>query len=428
MPPSTVSEPFSPPLDRLRAGLLHAGRWCAVASLFAAPLNKPATNIAIGLSLLLSLLGTDVRPRWQAAVSQPVVRGALAWWVVLMLSALHAWYLTSQFPSLGTFVWACWYPLLFASLLTTRMWRHRAFIAFCLAVGLVMLVSYGMGAGLIPQRELVASVPAMRNTVFKEYTQQGLSTLIFAAMALAFGMDSPKRSVKATLYALALIAVANVVWMLESRTTYVTLIPLLVFWAWRLLAREQPTWKAFAGTCVLVPAAVAVLVSVPPVRERLLQSVSRETALYLNDHQPTATGIRLELWQHTVPIIESAPVFGHGLDQWEPLYLQTLSPARAGSGFVMGHPHQEMLLILAEQGAAGLLVYLALLGALAFYVLRLEPPERDFYISLLLVYLTAGLANCLWADFTHRHVFMLLLCCIPPAKTRPRALRTHAPG
>lgn len=415
-------------MDRLRAGLLHAGRWCAVASLFAVPLNKPATNVAIGLSLLFSLLGADARTRWQAAASHPVVRGALVWWAVLMLSALRAWYLTSQFPPLGTFVWACWYPLLFASLLTTRQWQYRAFTAFCLAVGLVMLISFGMESGLVPQRELVASVPAMRNTVFKEYTQQGLSTLMFAAMALAFGMDTPKRRVKATLYLLALIALVNVVWVLESRTTYMTLIPLMVFWAWRLLAREQPTWKAFAGACVLVPAAVAVLVSVPTVRERLLQSVSRETALYLNDHQPTATGIRLELWQHTVPIIETAPVLGHGLNQWEPLYLQTLSPGQADSGFVMGHPHQEMLLILAEQGAAGLLVYLALLSALAVYVLRLTPPERDFYISLLLVYLTAGLANCLWADFTHRHVFMLLLCCIPYAKTQPRALRTHAPG
>lgn len=415
-------------MDALRARLLFAGQWCAVTSLFAAPVNKPLTSVAVGLSLLFSLLGSDLRQRWLAAASQPVVRGALAWWAVLMLSAAHAWYLTGHIPDLGTFVWACWYPLLFASLLLTRQWRYRAFAAFGVAVVLVLLVSYAMAAGLIPQRALVATAPSMRNTVFKEYTQQGLSTLLFASMALAAGMACRGTRLRTALYALAAIAVANVVCLLESRTAYLTLVPLVVFWGWRLLAGNQSTWKAFAGTCLLVSAALAILVSVPQVRERLLQSVSRETALYLEDHQPTATGVRLELWQRTVPIIESAPVFGHGLGQWEPLYRQSVANVPDDGAFMMGHPHQEMLLILAEQGAVGLLIYLFLLAALAAYVVRLRTPERDFYVCLLLVYLTAGLANCLWDDFTHRHVLMLLLCCIPHVKTQASALRSHSPG
>jgi O-antigen ligase len=92
-------------------------------------------------------------------------------------------------------------------------------------------------------------------------------------------------------------------------------------------------------------------------------------------------------------------------------------------GFLMGHPHQEMLLILAEQGAVGLLVYLILLVALARYISRLDPPEQGIYASILLIYLVAGLANGLWADFTHRNVFVLLLACIPmvTASSRPVA-------
>ena len=39
--------------------------------------------------------------------------------------------------------------------------------------------------------------------------------------------------------------------------------------------------------------------------------------------------------------------------------------------------------------------------------------NRRFYASLLLIYVTASLANCIWADFSHRHVFMTLLACIP---------------
>jgi O-antigen ligase len=88
----------------------------------------------------------------------------------------------------------------------------------------------------------------------------------------------------------------------------------------------------------------------------------------------------------------------------------------------MGHPHQELLLILAEQGAIGLLVYLLLLIALARYIRRLDPIPRDIYTCILLIYLTAGLANGLWADFSHRHLFILLLACMPSAAPRTSSI------
>jgi O-antigen ligase len=84
-----------------------------------------------------------------------------------------------------------------------------------------------------------------------------------------------------------------------------------------------------------------------------------------------------------------------------------------------------MLLILAEQGAVGLLVYLLLLVALARYIRRLDPVPRDIYTCIVLIYLTAGLANGLWADFSHRHLFILLLACIPLAEQRPSPLQVR---
>ena len=64
-------------LPRMRAKLLVAGQWCAVASLFVVPLNKPATNVAVVLAALFSMLGSDARIRWLAASRNPVARGAL---------------------------------------------------------------------------------------------------------------------------------------------------------------------------------------------------------------------------------------------------------------------------------------------------------------------------------------------------------------
>ncbi|WP_017463224.1 O-antigen ligase family protein [Dyella ginsengisoli] len=404
------------PLSRFgnaRHGVLLAARWCAVASLFMAPVNKPGTNVALGLCVLLSLLGTDTRQRWLASWRHPVVRGALVWWGVLFLSALHTWYLTSKLPLGGSFVWACWYPLALGSVLDDDRWRGRALVAFAMAMALTVLISWGMAIGWIPQRALIATQPFMRNTVFKEYTQQGLATLIFASMALAAATCTRSRNLRWSLALVSGLAVANVCFALESRTSYLTLLPVAAYWAWRLLLRHWSALKAGLAMLTLGAAVAIALWFTPLVRDRLVLSVDHEVVAYEQQHTPTSSGIRLELWRRTLPMIASAPVWGHGLHQWEPLYRQATRDMPNRQAFMMGHPHQEMLLILAEQGCTGLLVYLLLLGALARYISRLDPPQRDIYASALLVYLVAGMANCLWADFTHRHVFILLLSCIP---------------
>ncbi|OOG48610.1 O-antigen ligase family protein [Rhodanobacter sp. C01] len=400
-------------LTRMRDAMSAAGRWCAVASLFVVPLNKPATNVAIGLTLIFSLLGTDVRRRWLAAARHPVAQGALLWWAVLMLSALHTWYATSTLPLGGSFVWACWYPLVLGSLLQTSSWRRRALVAFALAVGLVLLISCGMDLGLISQRSLVHSDPTMRNTVFKEYTQQGVAFLVFGSMAMAMAISTRSTNRRILYSAAALLALCNIVWMLESRTAYVTLIPLLGYWVWRIFLKGRPILRSAMISCALAVAALAIVWFTPPVRERLVVSVTHEAELYASQRTPTSTGIRLELWRRTLPIIAAAPVFGHGLEQWAPLYRRSIEGLPNFKAFLMGHPHQEMLLIVAEQGFAGLLVYLLLLIALARYTARLGQPERDIYACIMLIYLTAGLVNCLWDDFSHRHLFILLLACIP---------------
>jgi len=389
-----------------------------VASLFVVPLNKPATNIAIGLAIIFSLLGSEVRQRWTEASRHPVARGALVWWGVLMLSALHTWYVTSSFPRTGTFVWAFWYPLALGSLLQTKVWRRRALVAFAMAVTLVLLVSCGMALGLIPQRPELHTSPFFHNTVFKEYTQQGMSTLMLASMALAVAVVARTRRVRALALLLMILALANVTMMLGSRTADLVLLPLSVYWAWQMITRKaHPARYVLPTLCVLV-AALGIAWSTTFVQQRLVRAIPQEASLYVNQRQPTSTGIRLELWRRTLPIIASAPAFGHGLNAWAPLYRGSIEGLPHFDAFNMGHPHQDMLLIAAEQGLFGVAIYLLLLLGLVLYLRRLERPERDIFNCVLLIFFTAGLANGLWADFTHRHVLILLLACVPLATRR----------
>jgi O-antigen ligase len=278
-------------------------------------------------------------------------------------------------------------------------------------------LSWGQFFGLVPMREVAEQFVSYRYTVFKDYTQQGIVFLLLAAMAASFALTVPegghKRGRKRLLWLLAGLAFINVVFLLQSRTAYLIVAPLLLYWVWRLISGRGAGWRGVALGALVLSLIGAAAWQTPRVQQRLAQA-EQDVSLYAGKGEATSMGIRLELWQRTLPIIAAAPFFGHGLGQWPSQYqAQIKGYTDAYAAFVMGHPHQEALLILSEQGAVGLAAFVLLLAFLVAYVRRLPPPHRDFFTCLVLVYVTAGLANCLLQDFSHRHVFLMLLACSP---------------
>jgi O-antigen ligase len=395
--------------SRLR--LLELGRWSVLLCLFSVSINKPATNIFIALALLCAVLGARSRERLIAACKQPVVIGALVWLLALTASALYAPADSETWCALGLGK-VLVYPLIVAALLETQQWRTRAMLAFGLGVCIVLLISWAQFIGVVPQRDITLKFPSYRYTVFKDYTQQGIDCLILAAMAASFAQVESVRRRKIILWAIAAAASINVVFLLQSRTSYLIVVPLLLFWVWRLAGGRHASWRSIAVGLSILAACAAVALMTPRVQQRLIQA-QQDVLLYSDKREATPMGIRLELWKRTLPIIASAPLLGHGLGQWKAEYEAEVKDFPNYDDFRMGHPHQEAMLILSEQGIVGLALFLTLLVLLARYIRRLPPPQRDFYASLLLIYVAASLPNCLWADFSHRNVFMLLLACIP---------------
>jgi O-antigen ligase len=417
----TLTRPFS--AARLR--LLECGRWSVLLCLFSIPVNKPATSIAIFFALLFSLLGPDVRARFAAACRQPVVLGCAAWFAVLALNALHGSGGAEQWGNLGSYK-ALLYPLIVASLLTTPEWRNRGLFAFGLAVTLVLLASWAQLFGLLPPPDKTSTYEVFRYTVFKDYTQQGLQFLMLAAMAAAFANVQPRPRVRIGLWFLAAAAFVNVSLLLQSRTAYLSIACLIVYWCWRLYSARVRSLRTLLLGLLLLTVLVAGAGLTPRVQQRIEAAVSDITQ-YEDKHTPTSLGIRLELWRRTLHMSAAAPWFGHGLGEWPREYARETRDVPDFEPFRMGHPHHETLLILAETGLIGLGIFLVLLILLARHMRGLPQPQRDFFLCLLLIYVSAGLANCLMLDFVHRHGFLMLLACIPVLPLRAAQVSGAAP-
>lgn len=407
------------PVTAIRDRFLEWGRWSVLLCLFSVPINKPATNLFIFLALLFTVIAPRLRERLLAALRQPVVIGAMLWFLALFVGALHAPDGMQRWVALGAYK-ALFYPLIVATLLDTRQWRNRALFAFGLSVGLILLVSWIQFFTIVLRGgDFMHMTDAHSFTVFKDYTQQGVAFLVFAAMAASFAHTETDNTRKRYLWIAAGAAFINVAFLLQSRTAYLILVPLLLYWVWRV-GRQRAGWRGImVGLAILALAGSAALFT-PRVQQRLAQA-KQDVAAHADQRRATSMGTRLEFAKHSLPIIAAAPWLGHGLGQWEHQYRLQIQGLGLPIGFITGHPHQETLLILSEQGFIGFGVYLLMLILLVKYIRRLEPPQRDFYLCLVLIYITAGLANCILADFGHRHVFLMLLASIPLVPARAGA-------
>jgi O-antigen ligase len=409
-----------------RRRLLAVGRWSVLVALFALPFygyNKPVINVALALALLCSLLAPRLRARWDGAWRQPVALGAAAVFALFALGALHAPSGSGSWAALRPY-FALLYPLLVATLLDDDRWRLRGLLAFGVATAIFLLLSWLQFFGLVPLAQFALDNESLRYTVTGDYTQRGVGFIVLAALAAAFAQSAPTPAWRRALWALAALALVNVAIVLQSRTTYLIVAPLLLYGGWRLIRTHYRGWRGVALALLALALIGAALGFSPRMQQRLLASKS-EIARYTGQGEPTSMGVRLELWKRSVPIIEAAPWFGHGLGQWRLAYQRQASQAGLAPGFLMGHPHQEALLILSEEGIVGFAVFVALLIGLARHVRSLARPPRDFYNCLLIIYVTAGLANCLLAVFSHRHLFLMLLACLPLA-AKPGAANAKA--
>jgi O-antigen ligase len=406
---------------RLRDRLLDAGRWSVLLCLFSVPINKPATNIFIFLALIFTALGSDARARFKAATHHPVALGAMIWFLALLASALFGPPGPEGWQTLGVYK-ALLYPLIVMTLINTEQWRRRALMSFGLSAGLILLISLTHFGIIVSTRTLAGLTGTESFTAFKNYTQEGVAFVVLASLAAAFAHHEQVRWRKFAFWAVAAAALGDVIFVLQSRTAYLIVALLLLYWCWRLIAEKSGGWRRPAAGILVLLAIGGAALSAPRMQERIGKT-KQDVEQYSTNGAATSLGIRFELWQKTIPIIRSAPWFGHGLGQWQNVYDASVKDLPGYKPFIMGHPHQEALLILAEQGVVGLAGTILLLFLLIAYARRLESPYRDFYLCLVIIYVAAGLTNCILVDFSHRHVFLMLLALIPLAPAAAHAVR-----
>ena len=231
------------------------------------------------------------------------------------------------------------------------LWVFLAFLIACvLLMGLSWIVLF------FPQLKVTSTQSV--GVPVKNYIDQS-QEFALCAVALAYpivGLLRANRFSQAVLLvAISLSLVANMVFVIVSRTALVTIPVMLAVFAllhlkWRSVVVIFCTMALFAGLAW----------TVSPQMRSTTTTLTRDYELYRDRNIPTSGGLRLEYWKKALRFFAEAPILGHGTGSTRGLF-ERAAVGQVGAGAdVVGNPHNQTLYMAVQWGVIGIIALFAM--------------------------------------------------------------------
>ena len=285
------------------------------------------------------------------------------------------------------------------------------FAAFLISCALLMLYSFAVAVD--PKLSLklylsrgpykVESGIAVRNYIdqSQEFALCALA-LVYPVVALS---RRGRGRIAALLAVLAIGFLANMMFVVVSRTALVTLPVLVVVFA--LLHLHWRAALIAAGAMALL--AVSLWTVSPHLRSTIAKfQTDYEKSLEADNTAVSGMGSRLVYWRKSLGFISDAPLIGHGTGSIRGLFASVAGDADVDPlrGEIVSNPHNQTLAVAVQWGAVGVLVLYAFWFA---HLLMFRGEGLACWIGLLVVVqnMLSSLLNSHLFDFTSGWIYVL---------------------
>ena len=384
------------------------------------PWSTSGVAIAAVLWLFALLPTLELRPLL-ASLQRPISALPIALFGLAVAGTLWsdaAW--SARLYAVGPTVKLLALPLLFYHFERSPrgLWVFVAFLASCsLLMAVSWVVAFEPDFTLKPEA-------AGRGIFVKNYIDQS-QEFALCAVALAYPImmfvQGNRIRLAALLAAVALGFIANMLFVVASRTTLVTL-PLMLA-AFALLHLHCRTVIALACAAALLVA--AAWIASPNLR--------RTASTFISDYQysqqqnnPTGMGSRLEYWQKSLEFFRSAPVIGHGSGATRGLFEQAAIGETGVQAEIVKNPHNQTLNVAVQWGMIGVFVLYAMWSV---HLLLFRGDGLMTWIGLLVVVqnVLTSVFNSHLFDFVEGWMYVLGVGIAGGATLRARRLHGPAP-
>jgi hypothetical protein len=384
-------------LDRERLARVADGLVVALA--VSLPWSTSATGILAAL-WLLALIPTLDPAALRREFATPAGALPVALWLFGVIGMLWADVpLTERLAGLSPFHKLLVIPLLMAQF---RRSDRGAWVLGGLLISCTVLLVVSFALVLLPglswRGQRTVGVPV------KDYISQGgLFAICFVLLAdLAF--DRWRRGDRRMAFGamgLAIAFLANIVYVLPSRTPLVVIPVLLVLFALKRLLLRQAVSLALVGIALL-----AVAWWSAPVLRDTVYGLHREVQLYRTVHAPSRAGERLEYWSKSIGFIEQAPVLGHGTGTIREQFRRSIEGRADRWALATSNPHNQTLAIGIQLGLAGIAVLFAMWVA---HLMQFRGPHLAAWVGLVIVTqnIVGSLFNSHLFDFSQGWLYVV---------------------
>ena len=287
--------------------------------------------------------------------------------------------------------------------------KHAAVFTLIVTASIYMVFSWAGYLGFL-------SLDRLPSELLENHATQGV---VFAAISLLMLIMLKTAAlpiwVKLVFCLLIFGMVTNIIYVLTGRTSYVALLLLAPYGAWVVASRLK--WLSAAVVLAVISVA---LYNSDTANSRVAQGLNEFGATIMGEAESSSSmGVRWVFWENSLRMIATNPFLGSGSGGFSQGYARMVADDEGWRATVTDDPHQQYLLIAAEQGLVGLSLFLGIL--VAMLVSRGDDSNRVCALGILMMTAVNGMFNGHFGTFVEGRLFWtmmgVLLCSTTPLKS-----------
>ena len=396
----------------IASGAATAGRWSVIALGFSIPISVALDNVLLAITALVWLTAGNYRDKLALIRANPVALAAFALFGLLVLGLGYG----VRNPGDGLHYLGKYADLLFVPVFLTlfrdQQTRELGLKAFGGAMILSLIMSHLVYHDLLFHNPVLPRLQEIPGG-FKYSITHSLLACFTAFLFALLAREETRRGWRVAYILIALVAAHNVLFIVLSRTGYLVLAVLLLYFFVVTFGRRGLAVATLLGTGLFVSAYFGS----ETFHARTNVAASQFEEWRLGEPSKDSVGLRLEWYTTSLKLVREDPLIGSGTGSFPAAY------ARAVEGQNMvatDNPHNEYLMISVQIGLLGLACLLHLFWRQWQFADRLvQPLYRDLGRGLMLTFVIGSLFNSLLLDHTEGLLFAWMSALVFAAPVKP---------
>ncbi len=387
----------------------HAERgaqWAAVFMAIALVLPTAWLSISEVLLLLLWIISGRYALKYRRIRANVVALIAIGLFCLLLIGTLYSrvgW--SESLDTVDNYLALLFIPIV-VSIFDETIWQDRAYFAVLIGVLIIVGVAYLRWSGLLPPAHGV-------RMAFKNHITEGVM-LSFGCYMIAHRVVLSRESRVVWLLALGFL-IPLFLFFYGGKTGYIVFASLFFLFVW-----QQYGLRGLLPAVVLLICAGMMLWFTSGIFQERVSSAFNGFIEYKPGLVADGSvSMRLEFYKHTLTLIKKNPVLGVGTGGFSAGYKEVVRDMNLPSILITENPHNEYLLLAAELGVGGALLFILLLLLQWAKSFGLNPQSRFAAQGVVVAMGVGCLFNSLLLDFTDGAWFGLV-AGIAFSNARPR--------